>query len=309
MTLSDAISSLLADLRLRNYSPATLKLYSDQLKRFGEWLPDELLQDVRRIGRDDVESYQRYVQSEAISPNTKGLRIQVIKRLFDHLTDVGQLLMHPAEHLFTIRRRDQIPKAVLSTKQVERLLAAPDTLTPLGIRDRALLEAMYSTGIRVGELEAVFVTDVDFTEQTLFIRKGKGNKERLVPFGAEASAWTKRYLDEVRPALVAKRPYERILFLVRTGRPLKQTQIREILRKYKQHCHLRKNVSPHALRHACATHLLQAGADIRSIQQLLGHEKLDSTAIYTRVLPFDIKAMHQAYHPGEAKGDADNADQ
>lgn len=307
MTFADAISSLLADLRLRNYALGTLENYGDQLKRFGEWLPEELLQDMRRITRDDIESYQRYVQQEPISASTKGLRIQAIKRLFDHLTDVGQLLMHPAEHVLTIRRRDRLPKATLSVKQVERLLAAPDVSTPLGVRDRALLEAMYSTGIRVGELEEVFVTDVDLAEQTLFIRKGKGNKERIVPFGAEASRWTKRYLDEVRPSMVKARPYERALFLVVGGRALKQTQVRSILHKYQQQCHLRKNVTPHALRHACATHLLQAGADIRSIQELLGHEKLDSTAIYTRVTPFDVKSIHRAYHPGE--GGSDNVDQ
>jgi integrase/recombinase XerD len=162
-----------------------------------------------------------------------------------------------------------------------------------------LLEILYGTGIRAGELEQVFVSDIHLIERTVMIRAGKGGKERIVPFGCAAQEWIARYLDAVRPKLVRCRPYERALFVVRTGRPLLQTQIRELLRMYKERCNLSKAVTPHALRHACATHLLQAGADIRLIQQLLGHARLDSTAIYTRVMPVDLKAMHRCYHPGE----------
>jgi integrase/recombinase XerD len=310
MTFDEAIPSLMAELRLRNYSPATLKHYGNQLKRFGEWLPDEHLRDLRRVTREDVDSYQRYVRTEPISAGTRALRLQAVKRLFDHLTTAGQLLLHPAEHVIAIRRRDRLPKAVLTVKQVERLIEAPDTTTPLGIRDRALLETMYGTAIRVGELEKVFVTDIKLSEKILDIREGKGGKERIVPLGQTATQWIQRYLDEVRPTRVKNRPYERALFVTQIGKPLKQTQIREILRKYQRQCHLRKSVSPHGLRHACASHLLQAGADIRVIQQLLGHTKLDSTTIYTRVMPIDIKAVHQTYHPTEMghKGEPDHAD-
>ncbi|MHB8623377.1 MAG: tyrosine-type recombinase/integrase [Sulfuricaulis sp.] len=299
MTFQEALVSLFADMRLRNYSPATVHHYGDQLKRFEEWLSEELTRDLRRVTKNDIDLYQRYVRSEPIGIETQALRLRAVKRLFDHLTASGQLLLHPAEHIIEIRRRDRIPKAVLSVKQVTQLLAAPNTTTALGIRDRALLEVMYSTAIRVGEMEAVFVSDVNLAEQTLHIRRGKGDKERIVPLGATAAQWVKRYLDDVRPGLVKTRPYERALFLVCAGRSLKQTQVREILKKYRRQCHLRKAVTPHALRHACATHLLLAGANIRVIQQLLGHAKLDSTAIYTRIVPIDIKAMHETYHPGE----------
>lgn len=312
MTFGEAVPSLMAEMRLRNYSPATLKHYGDQLKRFGEWLPEEHRRDLRRVTREDIDSYQRYVRTEPISSETRALRLQAVKRLFDHLTAAGQLLMHPAEHVVSIHRRERLPRTVLTVKQVERLIEAPDTATRLGLRDRALLETMYATGIRVGELENVFVTDAKLPEQILHIRKGKGNKERMVPLGHTATQWIKRYLDETRLLLVKHRPYERALFVTQVGKPLRQTQVREVLRKYQRLCHLRKSVSPHGLRHACATHLLQAGADIRAIQQLLGHTKLDSTAIYTRVMPIDIKAVHRAYHPGEIgnkKGEPDHADQ
>jgi integrase/recombinase XerD len=240
------------------------------------------------------------VQREPIGVETRALRLRAVKRLFDHLTASGQLLVHPAEHVVEIRRKDRLPRSVLTLKQVEQLLAAPDTATALGIRDRALLEVFYGTGIRVGEFEAVRVGDLDLAGQMLHIRCGKGDRPRMVPLGRTACEWLQRYLGEVRPALAKRRPLERALFLVQTGRPLAQAQIRAILRGYGARCHLKKPVTPHALRHACATHLLRAGADIRLIQELLGHARLDSTAIYTRVAPTDLKAVHARYHPWEA---------
>jgi integrase/recombinase XerD len=303
MTFLDALTSLLGDLRLRNYSPKTIDNYGDQLRRFGEWLSAALAADLRRVSRTDIDEYQAYVRSEAIGTETKALRLRAVKRLFDYLTASGQLLVHPAEHIVELRRKDRLPGAVLTVKQVGQLLAAPDTKRPVGIRDRALLEVLYATGVRVGELEQVHVSDVDLAAQTLTIRHGKGDRQRIVPLGQAASDWVKRYLDDVRPALCKRRPFERAHFVVVTGKPLAQPQIRAILRNYQRQCHLKKAVTPHALRHACATHLLQAGADIRLIQELLGHARLDSTAIYTRVVPLDIKTVHARYHPKEA-GDA-----
>lgn len=233
------------------------------------------------------------------------LRLRGVKRLFDFLTTSGALLLHPAEHIVEIRRRDRLPRDILTVRQVGQLLAKPATTTALGIRDRALIEVLYGSAIRVGELEHVHGSDVSLEHGTLHVRQGKGNRERVVPIGKEAIAWIGRYLSDARPVLSKARPFERALFLVRTGRPLRQTQIRAILRKYCEACHLRKPVTPHGLRHACATHLLQAGADIRGIQELLGHEKLETTAIYTRVAPTEVKAMHQRFHPGERRDAAD----
>ena len=300
MTLAEALVGLLADLRLRHYSPKTLESYANQLKRFGEWLDDVLAADLRRVACADIDTYQRYVHGEPIGVETKALRLRAVKRLFDHLTASGQLLVHPAEHVVELHRKDRLPRSVLTLKQVDQLLAAPDVATPLGLRDRALLEVLYGTGIRVGELEQVRLGDVDLALQTLHIRCGKGDKPRMVPLGKAACDWLRRYLEAVRPVLARRREVERALFLVQTGRPLAQTQIRAILRGYGRRCHLKKPVTPHALRHACATHLLQAGADILLIQELLGHAHLDSTAIYTRVTPIDLKALHSRYHPWEA---------
>lgn len=305
MTYLEALTSLLADLRLRNYSPKTIDNYGDQLKRLGEWLSADLAADLRRVSRCDIDVYQQYVRTESISVETKALRLRAVKRLFDHLTASGQLLLHPAEHVVEIRRRDRLPRAVLSVKQMERLLAAPDTANLFGIRDRALLEVLYATAIRVGELEQVHVADADLFQETLYVRHGKGDQERVVPLGKAATEWLQRYLAEARPIFARHRRFERALFLVRTGKPLAQTQIRGLLKHYGRGCFLKKPVTPHAIRHACATHLLQAGADIRFIQQLLGHASLATTAIYTRVVPMDIKAVHQRYHPCEQPHAAD----
>jgi integrase/recombinase XerD len=300
-----ATTDLFAHLRLRRYSDDTIRSYRDQLRRFGEWLSADLGEDLRRVTRADVDRYQQYVRSEPLAPDTKALRMRAVKRLFDFLTESGALLLHPADHVVEIRRRDRLPRGILTVRQVIQLLDKADTTTPLGLRDRALMEVLYGSAIRVGELEHVHGSDVSLEHGTLHVRRGKGNRERVVPLGEAATEWVRRYLKDARPVLAKSRSFEPALFLVRTGKPLRQTQVRSILKGYQRACNLRKSVTPHKLRHACATHLLQAGADIRGIQELLGHQSLDTTAIYTRVIPTDVKAMHRRFHPGERGNAAD----
>ena len=299
MRFLDAVSSLLAHLRLSKYSPATVDNYSDQLKRFGAWLARAGLLDLRQITKAHIDTYQRHVRSEAISVETQALRLRAVKRLFEHLTAGGQLVFNPAEHVIELRRADRLPRPVLTVRETERLLDAPNTSLPLGMRDRALLEVLYSTGIRVGELEQVTVHHVDLSLQTLQVRHAKGGRPRVVPLGKNTTRWLKEYLTQVRPKLAKRRPFERALFLVVGGKPLKQTQIRRLIQCYRRAAKIKKRVTPHLLRHSCATHLLAAGADIRMIQQLLGHVSLDSTVIYTRVQPLEVKATHRRTHPGE----------
>lgn len=205
MTFVEAVTALLAHLRLHRYASATIDNYADQLKRFGEWLSQALADDLRRATRADIDTYQAYVGGEPIGVETRALRMRAVKRLFDHLVREGRLLLHPAEHVVEIRRKDRLPKAVLSVKQVRQLLAAPNISTPYGLRDRALLELLYSTGIRVGELERVWLSDWERGQQTLAIRHGKGGKARVVPIGAAASQWLMRYVDEARPVLLSGR--------------------------------------------------------------------------------------------------------
>jgi integrase/recombinase XerD len=299
MTFNEGLVSLIGALRQRGYSPRTIDNYTDQLARFGQWLVLIGQADLRGVGKSTMNTYQAYVATEAIAPDTKALRLRAAKRLFEHLVDVGVLLLNPAEHLVEIRRRDRLPRPVLTVREMDRLLAQPDTSLPVGIRDRALLELLYSTAIRVGELEQLTLSDVSLATGTIHIRSGKGARDRVVPVGKTAIVWLRTYVTAVRPALVRTRPFERALFVVLGGRALGQTQIRDRLRVYQASAKIKKATTPHLLRHSCATHLLQAGADVRSIQELLGHVRLQSTVIYTRVAPVDVKATHQRYHPRE----------
>lgn len=304
MESSDAIALLLNELRLGRYSPHTVKVYRDQLQRFADWLSLSAMDDLRAVSSADIEAYAAFVMAEPIGAGCRRLRIRAVKRLFDFLTTGGRLFLNPAEQLKEPARPESLPAVTVSVGQLQTLLAAPRVTTPLGLRDRALLEVLYATALRVGELERVELADVHLADALLTVRHAKGSKSRVVPLGRQAAYWLGMYLREARPQLAKPQPTERALFLVRSGRPLQQTQIREVLKKYCAELDL-PHLSPHDLRHACATHLLRAGADIRAIQSLLGHERLDSTAIYTGVAASDVKTAHRRYHPKEI-GHADS---
>ncbi len=291
-------NALLAHLRLDGYSPATLRNYAEQLKRFGQWLRHHGITGLRTLTRARLLAYQTDVRTEPIGRETQALRIRAVKRLYAYLVTQGHLLLDPTEGIQEISRRQALPKPILSTSEMMRLLDAPNVSQPLGIRDRALLEVLYGTGMRVGELERVTYQDVNLREGTMHLRFTKGGQPRVVPLGQNATHWLQRYVDEVRPRLVRCRPFEPALFAVRGGRVLRQCHIRALLKQYCERAGIRKTVTPHLVRHGCATHLLQAGADLRAIQELLGHARLSSTVLYTRVAPLDVKASHERYHPG-----------
>jgi integrase/recombinase XerD len=298
MTFNEGLNALLAHLRLDGYSPSTIENYGDQLKRFGEWLRRQRIGDLRALTRARLLAYQGDVRGEPISRETQALRIRAVKRLYGHLVAQGHLLLDPTEGIQEISRRQALPKPILSATEMKRLLAAPDVSRPLGIRDRALLEVLYATGVRVGELERVACQDLDLREGTMHLRFTKGGRPRVVPLGRNASRWLQRYVDEVRPKLVQRRPFETALFVVHGGRALQQSLVRTLLKQYCESARIKKTVTPHLIRHGCATHLMQAGADLRAIQELLGHTRLSSTVLYTRVAPLDVKTSHQRYHPG-----------
>jgi len=301
LSFQDCARALLADMRLEDYSPATIRNLAGQLKPFGRWLAGKRIRDLRVLTPSKMRAYQAYVRAEPICRATQALRIRAVKRLYGFLAGQGRLLIDPAEGLREPRRRDSLPRPVLTEAEVKRLLAVPDVRRPYGIRNRALLEVLYGAGVRVGELERVSVDDLDLRAQTMQLRHTKGGRPRVVPLGRNAAHWLRLYLDEVRPELVQRRPSERALFVVSGGRPLRQCLVRQILSRNRARAKIRKAISPHLLRHTCATHLLQAGADVRSIQELLGHARLSSTTIYTRVAPMDVKATHERFHPGNRR--------
>ncbi len=212
------------------------------------------------------------------------------------------MLLDPARELERPRRPQRLPRAVPSERQVRRLLLLPSEGTPLGLRDRALLELLYSTGLRNAEACALDRGDLDLDSRLVHVRCGKGGKERRVPVGKRACRALARYLDSAWQELRAKR-YDQVheaevpLFLSRLGTRLQEQMLRWLLRRVREEAKLSTPVTPHSLRHACATHLLAGGADVRQIQVLLGHSSLRSTEIYTRVETGDLRRMLDRFHP------------
>jgi integrase/recombinase XerD len=298
MTFLEGVTELLAYMRLDGYSRASLRVYSQQLDPFCAWLRRQRIRDLRGVSRAQLLAYQLHIRSQPVGLVTQGLRIRVVKRLYAHLVAEGHLLLDPTEGIASIARIKALPRSVLTPAEMQRLMGAPDVSKPVGIRDRAWLEVLYATGARVGELEGIELRDLDWTQGTVQLRRTKGGMPRVVPLGRHAMEWLQQYLDAARPAFVAQNPFETILFVASTGRPLEQEQLRHRLKRYVRLAGIRKAVSPHLLRHSCATHLLRAGADLRVIQELLGHKSLSSTVLYTRVAPLDVKASHERYHPG-----------
>ena len=188
MTFEEGVNELLAHLRLDGYRAATIDNYSDQLKRFGEWLRRRRIRDLRALSQARLLTYQIDVRREPISRETQALRIRAVKRLYGYLVAQGHLLLDPTEGLQEISRRHTLPKPVLSQAEMKRLLAAPEVSRPLGIRDRALLEVLYATGVRVGELEQVACSDVNLRDGTMRLRVTKSGQPRLVPLGSARRA-------------------------------------------------------------------------------------------------------------------------
>jgi integrase/recombinase XerD len=229
---------------------------------------------------------------------TKALKIRPVKRLFEHLTQTHKLLINPTEGIVETCRKHRKIGPVLTVEEVKTLMDQPNLSLKTGIRDRAIIEVLYATAIRLDELLTLEIYHVDLVDKTLYIRKGKGKKQRVVPLGKAATAWLKEYLEKIRPYYARKQPRQRRLWLNHSGRTLTAESVRAAFRKYRLEAGITKPVSPHVFRRTCATHLLRAGADIRYIQKLLGHRHLKTTQSYTKVMPVEIKQTHEKTHPG-----------
>ena len=289
-------------LKSRNYAQGTIEGRIDALKMFLSWAADRELKLAGQITRPILETYQRWLwrylrpNGKSLSWTTQRAKLGTLKDWFRWLTRQNVLLHNPASEIEMPRMEKRLPKEVLSQTEVERLLAVPDLNDPLGIRDRALLELFYSTGMRRTELCCLEMSDLNTERRTIHIRKGKGNKDRMVPVGQRAIQWLERYLKEVRPRLSLD-TRTLALFLTGYGEPFNPDVISRMVTDWMEKANLVKRGSCHMLRHTCATHMLEGGADIRYIQQLLGHAKLDTTAIYTEVSIKQLQEVHARCHP------------
>jgi integrase/recombinase XerD len=227
-------------------------------------------------------------------PHSTARRRSTLRRFFGFLRREGEIPLDPTAHLTGPRLGRSLP-GTLTTAEVERLLAAPALALPIGLRDRAMLELLYATGLRISELTGLTFTHLSLGQGVVRV-VGKGDKERLVPLGEEAIHWLTRYIAEARPLLIRGQPSE-YLFTGRAGEPLTRQAFWYRIKRYARQAEISRPLSPHTLRHAFATHLLDHGADLRVVQLLLGHQSLTTTQIYTHVAKARLKALHAAHHP------------
>ena len=286
----------------RNYAEGTLEGRRDALKVFLAWAAERDLTRAGQITRPILESYQRWLwrclkaNGQRLGWSTQRNRLGTLKDFFRWVTRQDVILHNPASEVELPRMEKRLPQAVLTLPEVERLLAVLDVTDPLGIRDRTMLEVFYSCGIRRTELCRIDLPDVNTERRTLHVRLGKGKKDRVVPIGARAVHWLEHYLQAVRPRLCLDTRTQ-ALFLTGYGGPFNPDVVSRMVAAWLAKAGLKRKGCCHILRHTCATHMLENGADIRFIQQLLGHEKLDTTAIYTEVSIKQLQEVHARCHP------------
>jgi integrase/recombinase XerD len=251
----------------------------------------------RRLGdasREDLLHFLASQMQAGRSPRSLSRYLSGIRQFYRWLLREGRIQKDPSAMIESPKLGRGLPKA-LSESQVVGLLEAPDTSTPLGLRDRTMLELMYATGLRVSELTGLGVVNVSLSQGVVRVM-GKGGKERLVPLGEEALSWMRRYLDEARPQLMRGGDCPRVFVTARRAGMTRQA-FWHAIRKYAQAAGIGKTVSPHMLRHSFATHLLNHGADLRVVQLLLGHSDLSTTQIYTHIAREGLKRLHRQHHP------------
>jgi len=275
----------------RNLSSHTLRGYISDIRDFLKFL-DSKNENVKKVNHFTVRQYLGLLQSRGCRKSTLARRVSALRSFFHFLFSKGHLVSFPLSGLRSPKLDKLIP-SFLEENEVERLLETAQGGTFFRCRDKAILEVLYATGMRVSEMVNLNVDDVDLLEEVVKV-KGKGNKERMIPLGSYAIRALRDYLGKRRERA---KPEEKGIFLNRFGRRLSDTGIRKRLIKYLRLTEISKRVTPHTLRHSFATHLLNRGADLRSLQELLGHERLSTTQVYTHITPRKLKEVYEKAHP------------
>ncbi|MCP4254630.1 MAG: site-specific tyrosine recombinase XerD [Candidatus Scalindua sp.] len=276
-------------------SDNTIKGYKGDLRNFSNFLLGTSIKRFQDLRAKMIVNFIESEKQRELSENSISRCLVTVKMLYKYMVMEGLISVNPMSAVSTLKLQKYLPE-VLHYNVIEEMLQAPDCNNKLGIRDKAMLELMYATGARVSEVASIKVSWINFDYG--FIRcQGKGSKQRIVPMGSEAAKAIKRYLQEVRPLLLKIEDDEPLLFLSRTGKKLRRENIWSLVKKYAMKAGIRSNISPHTLRHSFATHLLEGGADLRSVQEMLGHSNISTTQIYTHVDRKYLKATHQKFHP------------
>jgi integrase/recombinase XerD len=298
------VEEFLTDQGARGYSPATIRHRRQMLAQLAAWLLDRGVTRPVEVTRPMLVRYQRHLfhyrksDGQPLSFRSQSQRLLPVRALFKWAVRNNLVLSNPASELELPKVERRLPKPALSIAEAEQVMAVPDVATVTGLRDRAMLEVFYSTGIRRAELAGLAVFDLDADRATLLVRQGKGRKDRLVPIGSRALGWVERYLAEARPLLVVTGRYDGVLFLTVEGTSFSVDRLTQLVRGHVKTSGVAKSGACHLFRHTMATLMLDGGADIRFIQAMLGHADISTTQIYTHVSIRQLQAIHAATHPG-----------
>lgn len=295
MEIAPAITLFLTHVRVeKGLSSNTVAAYQRDLAKFNVFAQKRKL-SLEGVSRDDLVDFLASLYREKLESRTVARELVTLRNFFRFAQIQELIATDPSLNLESPKIRRTLP-GYLRLEEVERLLEQPDTKTPLGVRDRAMLEVLYSTGLRVSELIGLRVTDLD-TKVGCIRCIGKGDKERIVPAGRKALGLVEKYLRDARPKLLGKRVSTQALFVNNRGGSITRVGVWKILSAYGRRAGLRVALAPHMLRHSFATHLLERGADLRSVQLMLGHADISTTQIYTHVVEERLKQIYKAHHP------------
>jgi integrase/recombinase XerD len=303
-SLSDFGEKYRQQLAILNYAPGTIKGHLFFLNRFFKYLTELNITELTAVTRDVARDYQTHLYEELNKkgePNSvfhQNNNLKAVKAFFRYLCENNYLTGDPAKDITYAKTPKRLPRSILSGPEAKKVIHAPDTKTALGYRNRTILEVLYSTGIRRAETINLLLTDVDYHDGYVRVNSGKGDKDRVVPIGKIACRYIENYVKAVRPMLI-RDPYNNHLFLSMRGGRLSKNVLWEIVKRCSKKTRIKKNISPHTFRHTCATLMLRNKANIRHIQELLGHASLDSTQVYTSVSITDLKEVHAKCHPRE----------
>ena len=292
---------------VRAYTPRTVENYRWSLGLFLQFLEAQGVDGIDEVTPTVLAAYQTELvvkggrQGQPLVAGARSHLISHVRQFFGYLVRQGHLLTNPAASMVIPKDRRKPPKRILNVAAMRRLLLAADVTSSLGLRDRAILELFYASGIRVTELIGLEDLDIDLVAQELLVRHGKGGRSRVVPVGEDACRWIRRYLDEGRPQLSAA-VKERTMFLSYRGNRLTRAIVSKMVRTHAKTARIEFTVTPHSIRHTFASHLIQAGASLRHVQEMLGHQSLNSTQIYTQLDITDLKKTHRACHPRSGSG-------
>lgn len=280
----------------KGLSNNTVSSYQRDIKQYIEYLNQNNINTWEEIDRYLLLTYFSEQKALKKADNTIIRMFSSIRKYHQYLKQEGHSTEDPMLYVKTPKKADTLPK-IVSMQQIDQLLQTPDTTKPLGIRDRAILEVMYATGLRITELIELTTNDIHLSMKLIQI-VGKGNKERLIPIGDMGCKWLDYYMSTTRPKLLAKASQETsVVFLNSRGRPLSRQGVWKKIKQLAQKAGLKKSITPHTLRHSFATHLLENGADLRVVQELLGHANVSTTQIYTHITKHRLKDVYSTFHP------------